>query len=172
MALIIVPFVFGYGFSGVGGGPAQMGEATIGHVDDQDITMADFARYVQREMNTLRQQGNEDPSQADLLTGGALNRIRKEIFQEKLIEREIARAEMSFDVEFLQEQMKKYAQFQNEDGSFNADAWNSFVSDRTVDWNVFYEELTDAWQRNLYFTRVTGAARVLERDLREEFAGS
>ncbi len=171
LAFIIVPFVFGYGFGGGGGGGADAaGAMPIGHVEDQDITMADLAGYVQREVEQLRQQGQPEATREDLLTGGALQRIRKQLIQEKLLEREIEASALEFDKDFLAEQMKKNPQFQNEDGSFNAEAWNGFVADRTVDWNNYYAQLGDAWKRQLFFSRVSGAARVLERDLRDQFA--
>lgn len=170
LIFMVPPFVFFNYQPSSGGGARQDGSDVIGNVGDVDITVADVVRYAQRELNQLRQQGQEDATMKDLQTSGALQEITKQIVQEKLVELEINRLAYNFDNEFLAEQLKEAPQFQNEDGTFNADAWNSFVNERGIDWNAEYERLNDAWRRQIFYQRVTGPARVIERDLREDFA--
>ena len=142
------PLIFFMGSFGLTTPGASMDSITVGYVEDIEITQADLARYFQQEMSRINQSGGQ-ANVGDLMADGTLPRIREQVFKEKLMEREVDDLNLSFERDFLANQLKEDPYFQNEDGSFNSAAWNKFVEDRNVDWNAYARsgDILVLWQQ-------------------------
>ena len=150
-------------------GTAQ-GPGVLGSVGGEPITGDEFNRALERIRQQQTQFGGEVPSNQELWEQGAVWAAWDDLVNDKLFEVFAQRDGFTYQRDFLVDQMKKMPDFQLPDGSFDGRAWNEWVTNPRVDWNVWYEQSERSTNRRLYAERVLASARVFEDELRKRFA--
>jgi len=169
LILLVVPsFVLAFGsFDSLSRTPSD-GEIVIGYVNDLGVTADELRVAVQQELRRREQMGQ--PAELEnLATSGALEQIRLQLIQDKLVELEIQKAALSFDREYLADKLKQMPQFQTEAGTLDYEMWNRWVQSEDVNWNELYQNQADQLKRQVFSHQLLAPARVLDRDLREQF---
>lgn len=141
---------------------------TLGSVGGEPITAEEFGRAIER----VRQQqamGQEPPSNQELWETGAVWAAWDDLVNAKLIEVFANRDGHAYERPFLVEQMKSMPDFQRADGTFDARAWNEWVTNRNVDWARWYDEQSRMTNRQVFAERALASARVLESELKRRF---
>jgi len=180
--LIIVIFglvIFTFIFWGMGDpsvivdrltGVDRAGNIAIGRVGGELISPEEYGQVIQQQRARAAQmRGGEEPSNLELWESGAAIEAFDQLANAKLIQVEAQDLGRSYAQEFLTDQLKEDPFFQTENGEFDAQAWNDWVSTANHDWQALYAQTADNVNRSLLVERVMASARTLTSELRQRF---
>ena len=165
-----VPFVFAFGMPSCRGMKQNtVQDEVIASVGGVPVTASEFEGML--DLVAQRKARNQErPTFKELAESGDAQDVLKQMVDSAYITlQEQVRA---FDVGngAVDQQMQKWPRFQDEDGNFDADLWNSWVSEGTkVDWNAIRGSIKKQISRKVYLDAVLAAsARLLDSQLDKE----
>ena len=138
----------------------------VARVGDVEIPREEFREALTQEVQRRSNYGQRTTVEQLEMDGTAF-RILESLINRAIIENEAARSELSFDRDLLVDRLKE--QFKTEDGAFDAALWNDTVQRKDVNWNMYYAMVEDQLRRELVVARMGASARVLDKDIREQF---
>ncbi len=169
---IIVSFVYWGtplgGKSDRGGGEEARVSAPIAVVDNRPISEVEFTQALHGEIQRRTQYGQKATKQ-DLVADGTAERILSSLVDRQLLALEAEALPFEFDREFLIERLKKFSDFQDEEGNFDAKAWNAIIDSPEIDWATIYEMARGQVLREIAIDQITASGYVLESKLRKDF---
>ncbi len=174
LLVIIVPFVFFFGNPSTGyKSRSEMMEGNtqnIGSVGGVPITVAQFRQALDAATQRMSQRGQDRLTYQELDKSGQADKVLEQLVDSALIS--VKEKERSFDVEdsLAAEQMKKWNIFQDENGKFNAEAWNEWVKQSTAqDWNAIYKDQKTSIARQTFLdTIMAPAGEVLDSEIQKQ----
>lgn len=150
----------------MGGRP---GEGDVAKVNGTAIGVREVLTRRGRMLGRLRTMmgDNFDPDMFRSVdfTQRALN----ELIASALLDQESKRLGIRATREAAEELLRSDPRFFGEDGKFNVDAYNEFVSDPSVQWNEVYESLERSIRVNTLLANVQNPVKVSESELRQEY---
>jgi peptidyl-prolyl cis-trans isomerase D len=155
------------------GGPGRMlqkrpGEEEVARVNGTPITAEELAHSMAAARQRLRAAlgENYDP---DMFEGGALvQRVLNDLVTARLVSQEVDRLRIRVSHEAVEEWLRNQPQF-FEDGKFNAEEYNAFVSRTDIPWDSVYEDLRRSIRLDMLVAGVESVAKLSEPELREEY---
>lgn len=167
---IIIAFVFWGAYSGGGAGSNQAGygENPVAVVGNGVVTAMEFRNALTNERQRRAQYG-QDVSMEQLVADGTAERVLTGLVNRQLLAQQSAGLELEIDEEYLQERLKEFPDFQNEEGEFDPALWNDFV-DSSQDWKSIYQMVENQVQQRVFVDSIVASARVMDSELKREFA--
>lgn len=123
----------------------------------------------------LQQMSAQMPSATmeDLVQAGMAEQALDRLINSVLIQKELDERKLTLTDEFVIERMKEEPVFQGENGEFDPAAWNRWVkAERDRNWAQLYEALEQEYARTVLLDVIGASARVLESEIKDEFAKS
>ena len=114
--------------------------------------------------------GGKRPTYRDLDADGTAQSILDQLIDSTLIGIQEQRRNFSVDKAYVDRQMRKGPQFQNEDGGFDAELWNAWVRERAdMDWKAYRNDLKNSVSRQVYLNMALApAGRILDSEIDKE----
>ncbi len=170
--LIGVPFVFVFGMpSWFGTDNAGVQDDIIANVGPVPVYASELRRGLQAAANQrARGTGGERPTYRELDAEGVASDVLQQIFDSTFITLQEQQRGLDVHTDVLQEEMKKWPQFQDAEGNFDPVAWNIWVQESGIDdWNAVYDDIRRRMSRQVYLgTMLAPAKRVLEKDIEKQ----
>jgi parvulin-like peptidyl-prolyl isomerase len=171
LLFIAIPFVFAFGMpSWFGNTPKQQGEdEVIARIGPLPVYAAEFRRNLDAAAQQ-RGQATESLTYAELDANGTAERILQQMIDGALITYAAESRDFRVDRSLYQEIMKQWEDFQDEEGNFDAAAWNRWVQNSAnVDWNELYENMRKGLAQQVYVSmQIAPAAQMLQQEIEEE----
>lgn len=163
---------FGVGnpFSGGAGGP-DMSQVVI-EVYDEPVDAATFLNQYAGLTDQMRAMGQPVPTATELVLNETIDQMIEGLINDALLNYEVRSRPYRPDREYLEERLKEFAIFHDEQGNFSSRYFNQWVTAQQnagLNWNGIWDMVASQAKRELYLDMLTGSARVLESELREEF---
>ena len=178
VCIVVVPtFVLWGGYAGKSRRAAKLGRGNrdttgmnVASVGAAPIAAVEFQQRLHSEAERRAQYGGKRPSVQEMASDGTAERILEGMIDGVLLGQEARRMNFVVDKKFLIERLKKEQSFQDKDGNFSVQMWNSWVdSDPQRNWNAIYADLQGQVERELLLKQVMAPARLLESDIRKQF---
>lgn len=169
LLLVIVPFVFwGGNFGGNKRGAEERKLETIAVVEGIQIPQQYFRSALEQQLQRVRQV-RPDVTMEDLHEDGTAMDVLEGVVNQTLLDVDAERMNLTFDKDFLIEQLKQSPRFQR-DGEFDREYWNTWVSsNKDINWNEEYANISSTLERQLLLQRIVASARVLPSEVKEAF---
>lgn len=143
-------------------------EIAIGKVGEVPLKAEDFSRMLAPFRNRTDESGNP-PSYASLEADGTVNRIIDRMVEAAVITNVDKARNFEVDKTLLEQHLKEFPDFKNEQGEFDPKLWNEWVSSPNVQWNEIYERVQEGMSRQLLIEMATApAGRVLDSEVTAE----
>jgi len=170
LILIVGPFVLWGGSFGVGSGSDREGSYGQNAIvsGDMTITADEFRQALYAERERMAQFGRQ-PTMEQMLADGTALRVLEGLVSRDIIAKRAAAQGYDVDQKYLTERMKEFPEFRDQNGNFDARAWNDVVERGDINWNAIYDNLRDQVGRTLYLEQLMASGRVLESELKEQF---
>lgn len=124
-------------------------------------------------VNELQQMSAQMPNTTmeQLIQAGMAEQALDRLINSVLIQKELEKRNLKLTDEFVIEKMKQEPAFQGPNGEFDPAAWNRWVkAERDRNWAQLYEALGHEYAHAMFLNVVGASARVLESEVREQFA--
>lgn len=174
IVVIAVPFVLFFGMPGKGHpNQTEFKDAPIADVGGVPIMASEFRRRLDDVIQS-RSRGENRMTIQELDKNGEADKILKQMVDSALISLEEKNRRFSVENSLVEDRMKKWRDFQTEDGKFDAAAWNAWVKgsrnqSQKQNWNTLYQDVREGISRQVYIDMVMAAsARVLDSDINKE----
>ena len=159
-----------------GGGSGGQVDASypVAQVGSTPITAEQFlSRYNQVVQD--RSRGELPITAIDLVNDGTVETILDGMIQSALVTNQTASLPVLPEPEYLAERLKEDPYFQNDLGEFDKGFYNQWVEanvKRGISWDGIYDNIAEGVNREVHMALLGASARVLDRELREEFEAS
>lgn len=165
--IIGVPMLFfGLPDVGLGGGDPQ--DPTVIEVGGVPVTASQFRRNLDAVAQS-RAMGGERPTYAELDEEGVVGEVMDSLVNSSLIKMEVDARGFDVSEEFLIKQMQKDPLFQDENGNFSAENWNTWVQEQErngINWKQFYANFREDLGHQTYLDLIRKpGGRVLDSEL-------
>ncbi len=171
LLLVIVPFVYWGGYSGLRRYRNKLDHEAfppVAMVGNTPIPQQWFRTVLGEELNR-RRQFQPDITYRDLHEDGTAMQVLNNLVNRTVLDMEADETGLTFTQDFLIEEMKKLPQFQK-DGKFDPKAWNDWIDARgRHNWNADYAAMEADLRRRAALDRILAPVRVLDRDVRQMF---
>lgn len=156
-----------------GGGPsgADMSRAVI-EVYDQPVDAATFLNRYAQLTDQLRASGQPVPTARELVLNETVDQMIRGLMSDALLTYEVRNRPYRPTQDYLEERLKEYPSFRDAEGNFNSRYFNQWVTAQQnagLNWNAIWDMVAEQAKRDLYVQLLTGSARILDSELREEF---
>lgn len=124
-------------------------------------------------LSELQQMASQMPNTTteQLIQSGMAEQALDRLINSVLVQKELENRDLKLTDAFVVERMKKLPAFQTPEGEFDGRAWNRWVSSRRdQNWAALYESLGQDFARDVFLQLASASARVLESEVRDEFA--
>lgn len=170
-AILIIPtFILWGGSFGRDRGPSGPvpGSVPVATVGKVPVTALDLRDALNQEVQQRARFGKA-PSLQEMAMDGTAERILTALINQQLVDQKSEQLGYAFDKEFLADQLKEWPDFQNEEGLFDPRKWNDFVDNPQMNWDAIYSMVAGRIRQGIVLDEMGKSARVLDRDLREQF---
>ena len=176
LAFVGIPLTFFgmAGFDGGGGGGNDLQSALgppVAMVGTMPITADQFLSEYNAETR-LPNQASQSNSAQEMVNNGTVDRVLDRLINTALITVEAQKYNVIPNRDYLQKKFRDYRQFKNENGGFEAGYYNDWVESNTkrgISWEAVYKDVAQGVNQKVYLDLITGSARVLESDIRQQF---
>ena len=124
-------------------------------------------------MSELQQMAAQMPNATteQLIKNGMAEQALDRLINTVLLQKELEERNLKLSDEYIVDRMKKFPAFQTPNGGFDPKAWNSYVkSQRDQNWSELYAQLEQEFARDTLLKVVEASARVLDSEVKDEFA--
>jgi len=169
LIFIGIPFVFFFGM------PSQQRSTEVSddpvmEVAGVPITESQFRRALDATAQQMARRGGQRPTYEELDAAGQVKAIQEQLLDSTLITVEDQKRGFKVGRDFLEKQLRDLPMFKDEEGRFNAEAYNEWVS-MPQDWDAIYQEMREGVSRQAYLSvMLAPARRVLDAKIEEELA--
>lgn len=141
----------------------------IGKVGGVPLQASEYRRFLDTIASRQSSSG-ERPTYRELDESGAADRILQQMVDSALITLQEKPRNFSVGQDLLEEEMRKWPQFQNEEGQFDPAAWNAWVRENPrQDWNNLYQIIRQGLDRNVFLNMVTApSGRLLDSEIENQ----
>jgi len=164
---VTIAFVLSGGAYLLSGG--RPGEGDVAKVNGAPISARELVARRMEMVERLRAMmgDNFDPDMFGSVD--FTQRALSDLISAKLLDQESRRLGIRATREAAEELLRSDPMFFGEDGKFNADRYNAFVSNPNVRWNDVYASLERRIRVNALLANVQNAVKVSESELRQEY---
>ena len=145
---ILLGFLF-VGLIGFGTGNLSGNIKTIGKIGETDITVNQYVRALQTELQNTSQQFGQQLTFQQLQAFGIQQRVLARIVTDKLLENEALKLSLSVNDKTVRDNIVSLSAFKGPDGSFNQDAYNFALETAGYTKAEFEEEIRAETARNI-----------------------
>lgn len=161
-------FGSGKGGGGDGDGSETPERTAIAMVGNRPVSELEFSQALYDEIQRRSQYGQTVTKQ-DLVADGTAERVLSSLVDRQLLALESEALPYQFGREFLIERLKKFPDFQDEEGNFDPKAWNATIDSPELDWAPIYEMVRGQVLREIAIDQIASSGYVLDSRLRKEF---
>lgn len=147
-------------------------ERTVIEVYDQPVDAATFLNQYALLTDRMRATGQPVPTATEMVLNETVDEMITSLINDALLTYEVRNLPYRPDREYLEERLKEFGIFRDAEGNFSSRAFNQWVTAQKnagMNWNDIWDMVASQSERDLYVQLLTGSARVLESELREEF---
>lgn len=148
-------------------------EPVLAKVGDIPIYEEQYSQALQRQAQMMS-QGATPPTIQELSASGAAQKVLQDLVDQALFTHEVEARDFSINEDFANDQLREESIFKKEDGTFDKEAYNSWVKtmeERGVNWNDVRRSVQDGVARQVFVKAISApAARILESDIEKELA--
>lgn len=145
---ILLGFLF-VGLIGFGTGNLSGNVKTIGKIGDTEITVNQYVRALQSELQNSSQQFGQQLTLQQLQAFGIQQRVLARLVTDKLLENEASKLSLSVDDQTVRNNIVSLNAFKGSDGSFNQDAYSYALENAGYTSAEFEEEIRAETSRNI-----------------------
>ncbi len=172
LVFIAVPFIF------VFGNPWRPGQADHTFQDNAIATVGEIpimASEYRQQLDAAAQRaarGGERPTYAELAADGTADDVFERLVDQAFIDMLVSQRNFEVEKSHIEERMKQWDLFQDEEGNFNPKAWNDWVKqrqDQYLDWDAIYNDFQRSiGQQTLVNSVLARAGRVFDKEIDEQ----
>lgn len=165
-AALAVPLIF-FGVPTFWDAQSRPGENAIATVGGVEIKESEFRANLDAAANMRRAPDGTRPTYHELNQSGEAQEVLQRMIESALLTAEAEHRGFTVDRSFLEERMREWTMFQDQEGNFDPKAWNAWVRDSgRRDWNTLFTEMEKQAARVTYLQQVVAAsARVLDAEI-------
>lgn len=169
LIFIGIPFVFFFGMPKAQKS-AEAVDTPVMQVGGIPITESQFRRALDATAQQMAPRGGQRPTYEEMDAAGQVKDVVEQLLDSTLITLEDQRRGFNVGRDFLEKQLRDLPMFKDEQGRFNPEAYNEFVS-TPRNWDAIYQEMREDASRAAYLSvMLAPARRVLDAKIDEELA--
>lgn len=172
LLFIAVPFIF------VFGNPWRPGQTqntfedrAIAEIGDVPILASEYRKQLDAAAQRAA-RGGERPTYEELAADGTADEIFENLVDQAFINMLVNQRDFQVQTSHIEDRMKEWELFQDEDGNFNPKAWNDWVREREeqgMEWDRIYKDFQQSiGQQTLVNSVLARAGRVFDREIEEQ----
>lgn len=168
LIFIGIPFVFMYGVPAMRSAQEAHQDNVIAQVGGVPLMESEFRRNLEAAASARARANGERPTYQELDADGTVQRVLEQMIDTALVKIQEQERGFSVDESLLAKQMQQWDIFRDENGQFNAQAWNEWIGS-VQRWDDIYDEMQAAVARQVFLGTVSAPAkRVLDRKVEKE----
>lgn len=169
LIFIGIPFVFFFGMPKAQKS-AEAVDKPVMQVAGVPITESQFRRALDATAQQMARRGGQRPTYEELDAAGQVKAVVEQLLDSTLVTVEDQKRGFTVGRDFLEKQLRDLPMFKDEQGRFNAEAYNEWVS-MPQDWDAIYDQMREGLSRQAYLSvMLAPARRVLDAQIEEELA--
>jgi parvulin-like peptidyl-prolyl isomerase len=167
LLFIGLPFVFLFGMPSIQN-DSQVSQEEVATVGGVPISEAQYRQALDRMAEMMAQGKPERPTYKEMVDSQMTENVLKQLVDSALITLQENNRNMTVDTKVLQKQIREWKEFQDEQGNFNAEAYNDWVTN-TKDWEPLYAQMRESLSRQIYMNAMLSIGnRVSDRAIDKE----